>query len=134
MYMFFYKHDVYKHIQAQVWKWFFMSINYLCISFCWYFHKITWSFYFSEISYCCVFASLLVYSNLPVYFFSRNYFALPFYLTLQSMGKLIKKSSMMTMSCVLTVNFKLVCVSSLRKRIYWQSIPEPQGGRKEITF
>ena len=31
--MFFYKHDVYKHIQAQVWKWFFMQINYLCISY-----------------------------------------------------------------------------------------------------
>ena len=68
------------------------------------------------------------FANLPVYF------ALPFYLTLQSMGKLIKKRSMMTISCLLTVNFKLACVSSLRKRIYWQSIPEPQGGRKEITF
>ena len=28
-----YKYDVYKHIQAQVWKWFFMSINYLFISY-----------------------------------------------------------------------------------------------------
>ena len=33
MYMFFYKPDVYKHTQAQVWKWFFMWINYLCISY-----------------------------------------------------------------------------------------------------
>ena len=33
MYMFFYKYVVYKHIQAQVWTWFFMQINYLCISY-----------------------------------------------------------------------------------------------------
>ena len=35
--------------------------------FCWYFHKVVWWFYFNEISNCCVFASLPVYSNLPVY-------------------------------------------------------------------
>ena len=66
--MFFYKHYVYKRIQAQVWKWFFIdkpSLYFLC-SFYWYFSKIFWWFYFNEIYNCCVFASL------PVYHFGWN--------------------------------------------------------------
>ena len=68
MYTFFYKHYVYKRIQAQVWKWFFIdkpSLYFLC-SFYWYFSKIFWWFYFNEIYNCCVFASL------PVYHFGWN--------------------------------------------------------------
>ena len=65
-------------------------------SFRWYFHKIVWWFYFNGISNCCVFASLpvysnpprlltleifanlLVYCNLPVYYLGRNLPAFPF--------------------------------------------------------
>ena len=48
-----------------------LPLYFLC-SFCWYFHKIFWWFYFNEISNGCLFASVPVYSNLPVYYFDRN--------------------------------------------------------------
>ena len=41
--------------------------TFVFLMFCWYFHKIVWWFYFNEICDCCVFASLLVYTNFPVY-------------------------------------------------------------------
>ena len=66
---FFYKHGVYKHIQAEVWTGSGLEVIlhvdklplYFLCSFCWYFHKIVWWFYFNEISDCCVFASLPFY-------------------------------------------------------------------------
>ena len=96
MYLFvFCKHDVYKHIQAQVWKGFFMWINYLCISYVLFVDIFTRSFddlismkFLIAVSLpASLFIptsprllTLEIFANLRVYYFGRNLLASPFIL------------------------------------------------------
>ena len=89
MYMFFYKHDVYKHLQAQVRK----QINYLCISYVLFVDIFPRSFDdFISMKFLItvflpasclfqppglltlveIFANLPVYCTIPVYYFGQN--------------------------------------------------------------
>ena len=94
---FFYKHDVYKHNTStglEVIPHVNKVPSYFLWSFYWYFHKIVWWFIWMKFLIAVlvspfiptpsllltleIFANLLVYYTLPVYYFGRNFPASPF--------------------------------------------------------